>query len=153
MVRLVLRAVAIAAVLSAMLIGCQQQTATTPPTPASSDTTPPTPASLKEGMATYNAKMRADQLMWQCEASKDTLKGATDLTYCAGYIAGITDMNAILPALHLPKIFCLPGKNVVSNDRLRLIFLKWARQRPADLHYSARASVLVAVSETFPCKK
>ncbi|MCZ6772119.1 MAG: Rap1a/Tai family immunity protein [Proteobacteria bacterium] len=102
---------------------------------------------------TTHAKLRADQLMSQCEASKDTLKGATDRTYCAGYIAGIIDMNAILPELHLPKIFCIPGKKGVSNDQFRLIFLKWAREHPAELHYSARASVLVALSETFPCKK
>lgn len=63
MFRLVIRAVVIGAVLSAMLIGCQEQTATDAPTPAISDTTPPTSEDLGEAIAAlergdYTAALR-----------------------------------------------------------------------------------------------
>jgi hypothetical protein len=96
-------------------------------------------------------QMRTDQLMWQCDADEKSSTGQLEMIFCIGILAGFNDLNAILPALGHRPIFCVPPRGV-SNDQLRLIFLKWARDNPSQLHESARMSVVVALAHAFPCK-
>ena len=90
--------------------------------------------------------------MWRCEADRNSPVGAVEFTkYCVGYVAGINDVSAVFPAFGGRLPYCLP-KRGISNDQLVRIFVKWAHDNPKELHESARSSVLIALSNAFPCR-
>ena len=97
-----------------------------------------------------NAAMRTDELMWKCDG-RDT-PPELGMAYCVGYLGGVNDLNAIVHGMMKTGFFCVPGSGV-SNDQLRLVFLKWAREHPEQLHKGARSSVLISLMQAFPCKK
>ncbi len=91
---------------------------------------------------------RTDQLLWECEGRGEV--GKAGILYCAGYLGGFNDLNALYKHMTGASLFC-PPLTGVSNDQLRLIFIKWARSHPEELHKTARVSVLFALREAFPC--
>ena len=98
------------------------------------------------------AQQRTDELLWLCEGR--TPMPETPVigeALCAQYLGGMNDLNTMIREL-LPqaRFFCTPSSGV-SNDQLRLIFMKWAREHPEELHETARVSAFLALGEAFPC--
>ena len=105
------------------------------------------------GLATMGSvqaaeEKRTDELMWECEGAGKYQE--IGIVSCAAYLAGMIDSNIIFGSVIGQKFFCSPETGV-SNDQLRLIFIKWAKDHPAELHKSARVSAWVALIDTFPC--
>ena len=98
------------------------------------------------------SSQRTDQLLWECEGK--TPEGAELLgpLMCGKYLDGILDMHAIGVAVGMPAFFCLP-KTGISMDQALRIFVKWANENPAELHKTARGSVVLALRSAFPCRQ
>ena len=56
------------------------------------------------------------------------------------------------PALAGWSFFCPPSTGA-SYDQLRLVFIKWARDHPEEMHKGSRATVLMALAGAFPCEQ
>ena len=109
-------------------------------------------ALIPTGIVRADEQLRTDQLMWRCEVNTAKPAGQLEMVWCAAFLAGYNEFNALLPAAHRERIFC-PPESGTSNDQLRLIFLKWAKDHPTELHESARVSALVSLVQAFPCPK
>ncbi len=94
------------------------------------------------------AEMRTDELLRACEGRGDL----ADISYCAGYLGGFNDLNALTGGLAGWSFFCPPSTGA-SNDQLRLVFIKWARDHPEELNKGSRATVLMALAGAFPCEQ
>ena len=96
---------------------------------------------------------RTEQLVWECEGKQPVAAPEVGIIHCAGYVAGMLDMHALMADGRIaggrPQ-FCLPATGI-SNDQAIKVFLKWAGEHPEDLHKSARFSMLIALHEAFPC--
>ena len=112
----------------------------------------------KRGMALSAARSgastdRTDQLMWKCEGSagKNEAENMLGMIYCAGYLDGMIDMATLMQAT-VPGAapFC-PPKTGISLVQARLIFIKWAKDNPDQLHNSGRVSAVLALRAAFPC--
>ena len=53
------------------------------------------------------AQMRTDQLMWQCEGKGED--GTLGVIYCAGYLGGMNDTNAVIEGMIDRRFFCIPA--------------------------------------------
>lgn len=93
---------------------------------------------------------RVDELLWDCEGRGEI--GELGLLRCASYLAGFNDYNAVAKRVLGQSLFCPPEKGI-SNDQLRLVFIKWAKNHPEDLHRSARMHTAYSLAEAFPCPK
>jgi hypothetical protein len=62
--------------------------------------------------------------------------------FCLGYIAGI---------YAVADDVCGPGTSV-QRGQLEMIFLDWARRRPANLSLSQVEAVHAALREAYPCR-
>ncbi len=97
---------------------------------------------------------RTDELLWMCEgrASESGIP-EIDILRCATYLDGMLDLNAVIQS-HAPgaALFC-PPEGGISLDQARLIFVKWVREHPEDLHTTARVSAVLALAEAFPCQR
>jgi hypothetical protein len=92
--------------------------------------------------------------MWACEerGGKDEWSNALGLMRCIGYLDGVMDSAVVLSIAHPEaRPFCLPETGI-SLDQARLIFIKWAKDHPDQLHTAARISVAIALGTAFPCK-
>lgn len=69
--------------------------------------------------------------------------------FCAGYFAGLFDMNELYVALHAKPELCLPE---MSLDQMRKVFLKYAGDHPEDLHKPASLLWYPAFLKAFPCE-
>lgn len=109
---------------------------------------------LAEANAFASSTERTDELLWQCEGKQPTVAAAwIGQLSCARYIDGILDMHSIMTGganAALP-LFCLPSRGV-SVDQAMKIFVKWANNNPEKLHTTARISVVLAMSRSFPCR-
>jgi hypothetical protein len=79
--------------------------------------------------------------------------GELGLLACASYLSGMMDLNAVLIGTkRLPNpVFCIPAAGI-SNEQAMLVFLKWATEHPEQLHETARMSMLISLSQAFPCQ-
>ena len=107
---------------------------------------------LSADRATASSSQRTDQLLWECTGltPKDTpMLGKLS---CIKYIDGIMDMHSMSVGFRkMSPFFCAP-KTGISLDQAMRIFIKWANENPSQLHQSARTSVLISLTKTFPCK-
>jgi hypothetical protein len=96
------------------------------------------------------------ELVRECEGREPIAQAPEfGIGMCLDYLSGMLDMHSLMSD---PRIgngraqFCLPEKGI-SNEQAIKVFLKWADDNPAELHKSARISVLRALREAFPCSK
>jgi hypothetical protein len=71
--------------------------------------------------------------------------------YCIGYVSGVLDGLTLLNWKGGETPVCLPAGGVGNEQAVRVV-VKYLRENPAELHVSARVSVLVAIGEAFKCK-
>lgn len=71
--------------------------------------------------------------------------------WCVGYVSGVLDGLAVLGWKGGSTRVCLPEKGITNDQAARLV-VRYLRSHPDVLHESARASVVVAIAETFACK-
>ena len=76
----------------------------------------------------------------------------TDLkAACLGYFVGFDDADADISELgHGRRIYCLPRG--VSIGEMILVFEKYAKDHPEELHYQPRQMLALAMVGAFPCK-
>ena len=60
-------------------------------------------------------------------------------------------MQLIFGAKPESKLFCPPVGGMSVDQQIRIV-TKWLKENPAELHRSARMSVLVAYIQAFPCE-
>lgn len=99
-----------------------------------------------------DTQIRADQLLWECEGKTPVPEAPIiGKGLCASYLSGAIDMHVLMADTGLIRhLFCLP-RSGISNDQALRVFVKWAREHPHELHKSARVSIVIALSEAFPC--
>ena len=98
------------------------------------------------------AQKPTEQLAQECRRLPTTTRGVSDLAFCLGYLNGFNDYNTMLAALGRRRAFC-PPRTGIHDERLRRVFLAWVDAHPADRKKSARAGVLAAFRDAFPCPR
>lgn len=111
------------------------------------------------------AQIDGNQLMAKCKfffadvtgGAPDTLTNMEriDMGYCAGYVSGVTDLEAMwkgaegktTKATH----YCMPTD--ATNGQMLLILKKWMENHPEKLHERADLIIHWALLEAFPCKQ
>ncbi len=95
----------------------------------------------------------AGDLLRACERdSPGSPQEMADLMHCAGYLDGMLDFQAVLAVRHpQARLFCAPPGGI-SLSQARRVFVEWAQEHPEQLHESARVSVVIALSQAFPCE-
>ena len=95
----------------------------------------------------------AGDLLRACERhSPRSPQEMADLMHCAGYLDGMLDFQSVIAVRHpLARLFCSPAGGI-SLGEARRVFVEWAQDHPAQLRESARVSVVIALSQAFPCK-
>lgn len=113
------------------------------------------------------AQQRAEDLVRRCEAKRTSppsvqtsgqmaewLGKMRDVDFalgaCAGYFAGVLEMNSIYKALKGQPLFCIPPDGI-SGDQAIKIFLKYASDHPEKLHENTQLFVFGAFVRAFPC--
>ena len=72
--------------------------------------------------------------------------------HCFGYIQGYLDSAQIVFALGSEsQLFCPPNDGISVDQQIRIV-TKSLEDRPENLHTSARASVMLAFVEAYPCQ-
>ena len=77
--------------------------------------------------------------------------GNYDVLICIGYIAGISDLNALNRGVFGRSFFCFPGAGLSAEQQV-LVVVKWMRDHPEQLHESRRMAVVGAFAQAFPCE-
>ena len=86
------------------------------------------------------------RILASCESGDETEKPLCDL-----YLGGIVDTTELwVGAGLMPNLICMPGE--VSMDRLREVFIAYAKENPGELDEVASATVLAAFLGAFPCE-
>jgi hypothetical protein len=84
-----------------------------------------------------------------------TFSEKLDSTYCAGYIAGVLDVEAAWRRVEGESSkathYCLPADGIPNEQVLRIL-KKWLDKNPEKLHLRADFIVHAAILEAFPCK-
>ena len=78
--------------------------------------------------------------------------GTGDKAICLGYFAGFDDAESDTRDLSLGRrIYCVVPN--VSVEETVMIFEKYARDHPQELHFLPRQMVAFALAEAFPCPR
>ena len=88
------------------------------------------------------AKTNGNTLLEHCHDYADEATMATG--FCLGYVLGVHEIAVD----NSPGYCILTG---VTNNQLVLVFAKYLKDNPAELHIEATTLVLMAFSEAFPC--
>jgi hypothetical protein len=86
-------------------------------------------------------------LLHDCEQS-ETGNDVADLLKCASYIAGVADALSTISSQTPSPSFCA---NDATYTQERAVVLKFLKEHPRDLHYSAASLILKALLEAYPC--
>jgi Rap1a immunity proteins len=86
-----------------------------------------------------NAFLTGNCIFQKC----DNAANSSESSFCAGYVAGITD------ALQRSRTVCLPKH--VTVRQARDIIIKYLRNHPEERHYSAASEIALALKQAFPC--
>jgi Rap1a immunity proteins len=87
-----------------------------------------------------------------CEEGFGPPKNIGVLNNCLSYVAGVWDGYVLHKVLSSsPYKVCTP-KGLRSSQLARVV-LKYFKEHPEDLHYSASEQALIALEKAFPCKK
>jgi hypothetical protein len=79
---------------------------------------------------------------------------ADDLTlsvYCTDYVSGFLDGLALVNTMNQTLNICLPNAGITNDQAVRIV-VKYLRDNPAELHKTARSSLLVSFALAFPCE-
>jgi hypothetical protein len=95
----------------------------------------------------FYAPNTVEQLLFYCDSQI-----LTNIAYCRGIIDTLsTTVSVLLEERQDTKKICYAED--VSYDQIRLVFIKWAKAHPENLHKAASFSVYDALAEYFPCAK
>jgi hypothetical protein len=96
---------------------------------------------------------KAEELLWACSGEEGQGAEAVLMAlHCRGYVVGVLDGAQLVFGLHPEsRLFCPPAGGMSGDQQLRIV-TKYLEDNPADLHESARISILIAYTEAFPCK-
>ena len=79
-----------------------------------------------------------------------------DQPLCLGYIMGVNDTQFTNDQILAKYFDTTPRYNIcaqgVSADQLRLVVIKYMKDRPEGLHYQASSIVGAALGSAFPCQ-
>lgn len=94
----------------------------------------------------------ASQSFWNGNELLEICTSKSD-DYCGGYIVGVFD--SALPVIEEGNSvhgfqFCAPLE--VQQGQVRDIVVQWLRNNPGKRHYPAPAVVMLALSDTYPCR-
>lgn len=104
------------------------------------------PASAKADRA-----LSALYLMERCKAAVSDQSAFDPLSagFCFGSISGFVQAHRNV-LVHLGmETFCLPPD--VTPEQIRLVWMNYARQNPAELHLDAIDPFISSMEEAFPC--
>ena len=74
--------------------------------------------------------------------------------YCYGLLMGTLGSDEVVSKYNnTQKICCIPSEKEVTLDQLVTVVVKYMNKHPEKLNYSASATILIALRETFPCTK
>ena len=108
-----------------------------------------------------------NELLEHCEknSEKEPVISMLCITYLQGVVDSLDSSDHVALLQLAPKdlkkehkamldtmisgSFCIPGG--VTPKQLRLVFLNWAREHPAELHSNASKLVRKAFTEAWPC--
>jgi hypothetical protein len=71
------------------------------------------------------------------------------LVYLGGWVDAYRVFSAIQPSL---RVVCLPPEGL-SNEQYGMVFIRWLRAHPEQLHHTPRILFLAALKEAFPCRQ
>ncbi len=72
---------------------------------------------------------------------------------CIDYVSGFLDATGMIHSFRpQTQIVCMPVKGI-TNDRAIRVLVKHLRSTPENLHDSGRISLLIALTNSFPCPK
>jgi len=78
-----------------------------------------------------------------------------DSGYCAGYIAGVLDVEAVWDKVEgkssKASHDCPPAEGIPNEQVLRIL-KSWLDKNPEKLHWRADFIIHTALNEAFPCK-
>jgi hypothetical protein len=111
------------------------------------------------------AQMDGNDMLRKCKPFFDDIAGTPntsttfteklDSTYCAGYIAGVLDVEAVWRKLEGESSkathYCLPADGI-PNDQVLRILKKWLDNNPEKLHWRTDLIIHTALVKAFPCK-
>jgi Rap1a immunity proteins len=111
----------------------------------------------KTAQQTDTAFLTGQKLLGYCSQAvksfdDDKTVDIAEANLCIGYVAGALDMERNIVALSktwTPHV-CYP-KNGTVEQAVRVV-VKYLRDNPEGLHYSAGSTIWVALMKAFPCK-
>lgn len=104
------------------------------------------------GVTWAASSQRTDQLLWECLGQEPSGKGPLGRIACGRYIDGIMDMHSIAVGMNMRPFYCIPSSGISIDQAMRL-FIDWAKKHPKELDKTARASVVIALKDAFPCSR
>lgn len=83
-----------------------------------------------------------------CDSENDT-----QAMGCGSYILGVIDAYRALSSMHKPNInhICFPDG--VNRGQQNKVIVKYLKDHPEHLHYTAADTILAALNNAFPCEK
>jgi hypothetical protein len=110
---------------------------------------------LLSAFAIYSASeatMTANNLAKACaHETRKGVVGAFEIGNCLGYVGGVIDMIPVVNLIGGTTIACLPADGIEPKDAV-LVFLNWLKRHPNDRGETARAVLLDALRNAYPCK-
>ncbi len=107
------------------------------------------------------SELDGNVMLRRCNAAVRMVEGADlqideamEASSCLGYVSGFVDGYGLLSFQLSQKgrpTLCTPPSGAEAQQSARIV-AKWLKENPKELHESARVSVLIALSATFPCK-
>jgi len=93
--------------------------------------------------------------LWSDDTLPHGVEQATDMGYCAGYVAGVMDDENLWKNLepHGQAVhYCLPEEGIPMRQVMRVI-KKWLDEHPEHLNERADMLIHAALLQAFTCKK
>lgn len=106
---------------------------------------------LTPAPANADRALSALYLMERCNAAASDQSAFDPLSagFCFGSISGFVQAHrSILVHLGM-EIFCLPPD--VTPEQIRLVWMNYAKQNPAELHLDAIDPFISSMKDAFPC--
>ena len=103
-----------------------------------------------------NANADGNSLLKNCKALIEVDQGNSianpiGVGQCAGYLQGMSDLNALYLSYKQPTFFCMPSK--VNNGQKAKVIVKYLNDHPEKLLEIDGGIVLMAFMDAFPCPK
>jgi hypothetical protein len=116
---------------------------------------------LPVGVLASTAQIDGNDLLKKCtplgtdgRPAAETVTESLDVGYCAGYIAGVTDVERVWEGVEgntsQSTHYCMPKE--ATNGQAPRILKKWLEDNPDKLHWRADLIIHKALLQAFPCK-